>query len=778
MSPGQKYEFGKWRLDPAEHLLLRNGKPVALTPKVFETLVVLVENAGRLVPKDECVKRVWPDTFVDDLALAKNISQLRKLLGNGHGPVIETVPKLGYRLLAPVRVITVALETSGYAEAAETRPSSQEPKGGFASFAAENWKNVAVGVVVLIVIGLGFRYYAHRRVTASARHANHDAIVIADFSNRTGDPIFDDTLQQALAIKLGESPFLNIVSGDRIRDELRLMARSPEEKLTSELARQVCQRLNATAMVAGSIAPLGSEYVIGLDAVECQTGRTLAREQVQNASKERALNSLARATSALRSELGESLSSMQRFNTPMNQATTPSLEALKAYSLAWKASEENGETAALPFLKEAIERDPKFAMAYARMGIAYANLGQAELAHENLHKAYELVDNVSERERFYIRSRYYAVATGELEKAIQVFEAWQEVYPDDTAIYSPLGATYSALGNYRKALEAQREALRLEPDDPVVLANLGITYMSLDRLDEAQRVYQHAESKNLQTEALLQGEYQLAFLNADVKRMRTLMDAVSGKPGVEDVVLAEGAATEAYRGHFRRSRELTRQAVDKAEDNDNKEVASIYLALAALYEAEVGNRREAREYAGRALNLGKNRNVEAMSALGLARARDLTQAEKLAAGLDRDWPLHTLQQGYWSPAICAAAELERNHPKSAVDALSRTAAYELSQPAEFNVPLYPIYLRGEALLKLRDGDAAAVEFQKLLDHRGLVATSPLGSLATLGLARSYALHHDSSKAAAAYKQFLTTWKDADLDIPILKEAKAEYAKLQ
>ena len=787
------YEFGRFRLDPDERLLLHNGKPVPLTPKVFDTLTVLVRQSGHLVLKEDLMKTLWPDSFVAEDNLTQNISTLRKALGEkGHEQrYVVTVPGKGYRFAAEVmeqsaesdkstelmvgsyRRSRVLIEEEG--ESARETPSLPAARPGVILAGWLKFAGLAAGLVASVLLVYSF-YPRH-----TARVSEVDKIVVADFDNGTGDPVFDDTLNQALEVKLGESPFLNIISGDRIRDTLRLMARSSDEKLTSELARQICQRLNATAMVSGSITPLGPQYVIGLKAVDCQRGDILAQEQIQSLSRERVLGSLGEITAKLRSKLGESLSSMQRFNTPMNQATTPSLEALKAYSTAWKASETSGELAAIPFLKRAVELDPKFAMAHARMGIAYANVGEVNLSTENLHTAFELSDNVSEREQFYIRSRYYAVATGEFEKAIQVFQAWQQVYPQDTAIYSPLGATYSSLGNYTKALDAQRDALRLEPDDPIVLANLAATYMNLDRLDEAERVYQHVEALKLETDYLLAGRYQLAFLTGDTKEMLRLLELSSGKPGAEDLLLAEQAATEAYEGHLTKSRELTERAAETAEHNDSEETAASYQAILALYEAEAGNSGKAREYAARALKIGMNRDVETIAGLGLVRAGNVAQAEKLAADLNRNYPMHTIQQSYWLPSIHAAVELERNHPNNAVEILAKTAPYELGQPVplnQLNVSLYPIYLRGEAYLMFHNGASAVGEFQKIVDHRGLVANSPFAALARLGLARAYVVDGEKDKARSSYQEFFELWKDADPDITILKEAKAEYAKLQ
>jgi eukaryotic-like serine/threonine-protein kinase len=462
----------------------------------------------------------------------------------------------------------------------------------------------------------------------------------------------------------------------------------------------------------------------------------------------------------------------------VEEATTPSLEALKAYSLGEKTRFAKGETAGLPFYKRAVELDPNFAMPYAAMSIAYSNLNEAGRAIENAHKAYELREKVSERERFYIEATYYLDATGELEKAAQAYELWQQTYPRDDVPYRDLGFVSSALGKLEKELEGQREALRLEPNDVTNYANLGNVYANLNRLNEAEAVYKQAEERKIESEILLQYRYQLAFLESDAAQMAQILLAAMGKAGTEDLLLAGQADTEAWHGKLKNARELTRRAMDSAQHNDAKEAAATYQAAAALREGESGNREQARAEANGALKLAPNRDVRAMAALALARAGDTAGAEKLEAELDETFPLDTLVQRYWLPTIRAANALERKDPNRAVELLKIASTIELGQATSLNVFLCPVYLRGEAYLMLHDGNAAAGEFQKFIDHRGLVVNFPWGALARLGLARAYALSGDTSKAKTAYQDFLTLWKDADLDIPILKEAKAEYAKLQ
>ncbi len=637
------------------------------------------------------------------------------------------------------------------------------------------WWIGATAVVIVAAAVAG--YFVSRR---PAKLTDKDTIVLADFDNKTGDAVFDDTLRQGLSVQLEQSPFLDLVSERKVNETLKMMGRPAGDRLTPEVTREVCQRRGSKAMLTGSIAELGSQYVIGLKAVSCNTGDMLAEAQEQAAGKEAVLKALDAAAVSLRSKLGESLSSVQKYATPLAEATTPSLEALKAYSLGGKAK---GDTAALPFFKRAVELDPNFAMSYVNMSVVYGNLNELGRAAENARKAYDLRGTVSERERFSIEAYYYLTATGELEKAAQTYELWQQTYPRDAVTYGNLGFIYGILGNREKSLEEGQEAMRLEPNNQANYLNLGSDYGNLNRLDEAEKVYQQAEERKLQGEGLLPNRYQLAFLKGDAAQMAQLVSAAMGKPGTEDLLLAYQADTEAWHGKLKNARELTRRAMDSARHNDAKEAAATYQAAAALREVESGNRTQARAEADAAVKLAPNRDVQAMAALALARAGDTAGAEKLATELDKTFPLDTLVQRYWLPTIRAAVALQRRDPNRAVELLKMASAIDLGQPTQANVDLCPVYLRGEAYLMLHDGNAAAAEFQKFIDHRGVVVNFQWGALARLGLARAYALDAAKDpaardKARTAYQNFLTLWKDADPDIPILKEAKAEYAKLQ
>jgi tetratricopeptide (TPR) repeat protein len=642
---------------------------------------------------------------------------------------------------------------------------------------SRRWKVLVPAIVILLAVAIGGTLYFRSR-QAMTRLTDKDTIVLSDFDNKTGDAVFDDTLKQGISVQLEQSPFLALVSEQRVDETLKLMGRPAGDQLTPEVTREVCLRTGSKAMLTGSIAALGSQYVIGLKAVNCNTGDVLAEAQAQAAGKEAVLKALDVAAVSLRGKLGEALSSVQKYATPLEEATTPSLEALKAYSLGLKTAFAKGSTAALPLFQRTVELDPNFAMAYAWMSAVYRDLDEMGRASESARKAYDLREKVTERERLFIEGGYYVKATGELEKAAQTYELWQQTYPRDDIPHRALRVISHLLGNWEKALDEAREALRLEPNTVANYVNLGATYTALDRLNEAEAVYKQAAERKLENELLLQNRYMLAFVKGDAAQMAQLASAAMAKPGFENLLLASQADTEGWYGKLKNAEELTGRAMDSAQRNDAKEAAAGYQAAAALREVGAGNREQARAEAHAALKLAPNRDVPAMAALALARAGDTAGAEKLAAELDKTFPLDTLVQTYWLPTIRAGVALERKGPNRAIELLKVASTIELSKPTYLTIFLCPAYLRGEAYLMLHDGKAAAAEFQKFIDHRGLVANFPWGALARLGLARAYALQGDTAKARTAYQDFLTLWKDADPDIPILKEAKAEYAKLK
>jgi serine/threonine protein kinase/predicted Zn-dependent protease len=634
-----------------------------------------------------------------------------------------------------------------------------------------------VTLLAACLIGGSLYYRSHPQ---SKGLTEKDTIVVADFTNTTGDPVFDGTLRQGLTVQLEQSPFLNLVSDQRIQQNLRLMGQPPDARLTPEIAQDLCQRTAGAAVLNGSIASLGSQYVLGLKAANCRTGDSLAEQQARATGKEQVLAAMDKAAANLRSKLGESLSTVQKFDTPIEQATTPSLEALQAYSLGRKTLGAGGNAAAVPLFQRAIHLDPNFAMAYASLGTTYGNLGETSLAAANTRKAYELREQVSEREKFYIESHYYSNVTGDLEKARRAYELWAQTYPQDWLPPDNLGGIYRILGQYDKRLAANRETLRLDPANGWSYAYLVYPYLNLNRLGEARATAEEAQAKHLDSPILCIGLYQLAFLQNDAAGMAQQVAWAAGKSGVEDVLLALEADTAAYSGRIREARDFSRRAEASAERAEEKETAASYQADAALREALFGNAAEARQLAAAALGLSTGRDVKYGAALALALAGDAARAQALADDLAKRFPQDTVVQFNYLPTLHAQLALSRNDASKAIEALQAAAPYELGDPTEaFNlVSLYPIYVRGEAYLTGHQETGAAAEFQKILDHRGVVFNEPIGALAHLGLARAYALQGDTVKARTAYKDFLTLWKDADPDVPILKQAKAEYAKLQ
>ncbi len=638
------------------------------------------------------------------------------------------------------------------------------------------WKiAVPAAVVVIAALIAGALYLRSRR---AAPLTEKDTIVLADFTNTTGDAVFDGTLRQGLSAQLEQSPFLNLLSDERVAQTLALMAQPKDARLTRELAREVCQRAAGAATIEGSISSLGSQYVVGLKAVNCRSGDVLANEQATASNKEQVLKALGEAAAKVRVKLGESLASVQKYDAPADNVTTPSLEALQAYSLGYQTQiVKRDYAAAIPLLQRAVSLDPNFAMAYARLGMNYSNLGESARAAENIRKAYELRERVSELEKFYIVSHYEQYVTGNLEATRKTYELWVQTYPRDDTPTANLGAIYEFLGDYDKNLAASQEALKLSPDG-LSYSNLVLSYLQVNRLDEARATAQEAQAHNLDNPANHQSLYLIDFLQHDAAGMEREAAGLMGKPGFEDSMLDTESDTAAYAGQFAKARELTRRASESAQHADEKETAADYEAEAAWREALVGNMRQAREQAQAALALSTGRDVEAISAIALGLAGDATQAARLATDIAKRFPEDTIVQSNYLPTIRAATALLGGGASKAIEVLAPAAPYELGSPTQLNFALYPVYLRGEAYVGAQQSSAAAVEFQKILDHPGVVVNEPIGALAHLGLARAYAQSGDTAKAQAAYQDFLALWKDADPDLPILKEAKAEYAKLQ
>ncbi len=631
---------------------------------------------------------------------------------------------------------------------------------------------IPAALVALILAGVLFW-----RSRPAAPLTEKDTVVLADFTNTTGDPVFDDALKQALAVDLSQSPFINVLSDRRMTETLRLMGRASGERVTRDVAQEICLRTGSKALLTGSISSLGSQYLVGLEAVNCGNGDTLAKEETTASRKEDVVKALSSVTTTLRTRLGESLASVQKFDVPI-EATTPSLEALKTFSMGVTTQAEKGDAEAIPFFKRAIEIDPNFAMAYARLGISYANLGQPSMALQNLEKAYGLRDRVSAREKLHITADY-AYATGELEKEAQTYLLWIQSYPRDAIPHINLGANATALGQYDKGVVENKEGVRLEPINSAGVGNLAQDYMAVNRFADAKTTLEQAQARNLDGVGIRLQMYSLAFLEGDSGQMEQQLAWSAGKPGAEDPLLSAQSDTEAYRGHLAKARDFSRRAVDSAIRADSKETAALWQANAALREAEFGNPMEAKKGTAAALALAPGRDVKVEAALILARVGDSAGAKAMVQELEKSNPSNTVLKLYWAPTLKAAMELNGGSAAQALVFLEAAAPCELGEPPPMTQgTLYPVYLRGEAYLQEHKGSEAAAEFQKMLNHRGILGNFFTGALAHIGLARAYAMTGDTAKSRSAYQDFFSLWKDADPDIPILKEAKAEYAKLQ
>ena len=557
------------------------------------------------------------------------------------------------------------------------------------------------------------------------------------------------------------------------------MGRAPTEHVTADVARELCLRTGSKAVLGGSISSLGSQYIVGLDAVACNSGDNLAKEQAEAPSKEGVLKALDSAATAIRTRLGESLASVQKFDVPV-EATTPSLEALKAYSMGITTGRTKGDAEAIPFMKRAIELDPNFAMAYVGLAVEYSNLGRASLAADNAKKAYDLRDRVSDRERYRIAAFYFQYVTGEVEKATEAYELWAKSYPRDMVPHMNLGVVYVALGQYDKGIAETEVARRLEPTI-IGYGNQAENYIFVNRLKDASQMLQEAQQKNFDGLTIRSDLYSLAFLSGDSAEMERQVAWGAGRPGEEDQMLNDHADTQAYYGRLEKARDLARRAADSAVRADAKETGALWLAYQALREAELGNVAAAPQAVGRALALAPGRDVKVLAALVLARSGEAVQSRTILEALQKSEPTNTYLKVYWFPVIEASIAMAQQAPDRAIVALEPSLPYELGGAPpnpQNNATMYPAYLRGLAYLAQKNGPAAAAEFQKLLDHPGIVQNFLLGSLAHLQLARACVLSGDTAKAKSAYQDFFVLWKDADSDIPILKEAKAEYAKLQ
>jgi eukaryotic-like serine/threonine-protein kinase len=690
---------------------------------------------------------------------------------------LEKDRKLRYQNAADIRTDLQRLSRDTQSGGVAATASQVESK----SAAKSNRFRWGVTGATILVIGLalgGWLFFSRKTHALTDK----DTIVLADFTNTTGDQVFDGTLRQGLSVQLEQSPFLSIISDQQVQQTLQMMDQKPDARLTPTIARELCQRTGSAAVLYGSIAEIGTQYLLTLKAVNCRSGESLASTEAQASDKNHVLDALGKTALEMRNKLGESLSTVQEFDAPLEQATTPSLEALEAFSSGIKVINTTGSDAALPLFKHAIELDPKFALAYAYLGIMENDIGESRLAVDDHRKAYELRDRTSEPEKYSITATYQKDVTGNIPKAAEACQLWIQAYP---RAYHPhdllAGMILPVIGQYEKAVGEATEAIRLNPDFPIPYAQRIFGDIALDRLDEAKATYAQALERKLNNPLFYIALYQIAFLQNDAPGMARQIAETKGRPGFEDQLLSLEADTVAYSGRLKEARELSRRAMDSGERAGEKDPPAMYSATSGLREAWFGNTDEARRGVTLALRRSSSRDVLYFAALTLAYSREDAQAQALTDDLSKRFPEDTIVQFNYLPTLRAKLALDKGNASEAIESLRAAAPYELglSTSSPFNwTAMYPVFVRGEAHIAAHQGSQAAAEFQKILDHRGIVLNQPIGALARLGLARACAMQGGTANAKAAYQDFLTLWKDADPDIPILIAAKGEYAKLR
>ncbi|HEY1768334.1 MAG TPA: winged helix-turn-helix domain-containing protein [Terracidiphilus sp.] len=792
---GLVYRFGVFEVSVESREIFRRGHRVKLQEQPFQLLLLLLESAGSTVDREQIRQRLWPeDTFVDfGQCLGTALTKLRQALGDdANNPrFIETRPRHGYRFIAPVTpvngpespVLGAGYEQNGHSDGPRDgqRPAGPEPgqssaeaktKPGLRSRRMIAWSGAFAGLALVVgmaVLGRHEYLSRHRFILASS-----DTIVLADFENTTGETIFNDTLRQGLLVGLAQSPLIHVLSDRSAAVIFKQMGHPPDDRITGRAALELCRRVGGKVAIQGSISSLGTTYLVGLAAIRCDTGKPIANEQVEASQREDVIDALGKATSQLRGRLGESLPSIQKYNAPLEQATTPSLEALNAYGKALSTWDAQGDMASVPYFQKAIDLDPKFAAAYGALATVYSNLGRDELAREDSAKAYSLRDRVTEWERGSIDARYYLYVTQELDKAARVYEDLARDYPDNAGSFNHLGTIDQRLGRDDQAVDAFRKAIALDATRATTYANLAASLIELNRLQEAAPVLEAADKRGLRTDYLLQVGYRLAFLKGDQPGMDRLVRDAADVRGAQSLMLFEEANVEAYYGHLEKAADLTRSAAAQALRDGDKESAADGLAEEAINAAEVGSIAEARELWGEARKIDNNQEVAILGAVISALSGEPKQAMGVAGTLDKQFPHGTAIQNYWLPIIRSKVELERGRTARASDlpqvagSLIPVAADELSLST-----VYPSYLRGQVYLSRGDGQRAGEEFQKLLDEPGKTKGVLLGALARLERARAYSVAGDSAHAGDAYRQFLELWKDADAGIPILRQARSE-----
>ena len=770
----QRIAFDNFEVNLRVGELRKNGSRIRLQAQPFQLLSLLLLGAGEVVTREEICRELWPgNTFVDfEHSMAAAVNKIREALGDAadNPKYVETLPRRGYRFIAKIQPeppVVMALRGARESTELVSIPATK-PKTG--------WKWI-LGAIAVVVVAAAVATFSAQWFSSRERHplTEKDTIVVADFTNTTGDAVFDGTLRQGLSAQLEQSPFLSIISDDHIHETLRMMGQKPDAKLTPEITREVCQRTSSAAVLDGSIAQIGAQYVLTLKAVNCSNGDLLASTDVRASDKNHVLDSLGRAASKIRSKLGESRTSIKKYDVPLEQVTTSSLEALKLFSVYARGG---GLVSPVPVLQRVVELDPNFAAAYTQLSDAAYDEGEAELASEYAQKAFDLRERVSERERLVISATYYGATLGDSELELRSWEVLQQIYPRDWGPWNNSASTRLSLEDYTRALKDGQEALQLDPNKMNPYINAGRALLCLGRSEEAKQVAKQALARGFDVPDIHILIYRAAFLEGDTKEMEIQMAPLLAKEGEGAFdPLWERSTTEAYFGRLKNSRAFSRRALEAVSGKNLNELTAMIRDAESLREAEFGDSGQAKQHVAAALALSSGRNAKIFTALALARAGDASRAELLANELSKQFPSDTLLQRYWLPTIRGAIELARSDPSRALDALNGVS-YELGDNGGLAGNLYPVYLRGQAYLGTHQGRESAAEFQKFLDHRSIVLNSPLGALAHLGLARAYSIQSEKFKARSAYQAFLSTWKDADSDIPILKEAKAEYGKLQ
>jgi DNA-binding winged helix-turn-helix (wHTH) protein/tetratricopeptide (TPR) repeat protein len=794
----ESFEVNLWSRE-----LCKSGHRIKLPEQSFQVLAMLLERPGEVVSREAIQKKLWPDDTVVEFENSINaaIKKLRGALGDSADQprYIGTLARRGYRWKVPVEWVEppptqqlrgktdfscdaviepragLAFSLAAPAPAAVLSSQREAEAGGAISMKQHLPLMVIATAVVVAAVAIGAYFFSHSAPKLTSNHP----IILADVTNITGDPVFDGTLRQGLASQLEQSPYLDLLSEEQVAGTLRLMGQPAGARLTPELARQLCQRAGGVAMLDGSIAQIGNQYSLILNAFNCSNGALLGSVQAVASDKNHVLGALGSIASSIRQRLGESLASIQKFNTPLQEVTTPSLEALHAYTLGWKANLNGDFPAAVGSFGRAISLDPNFAMAYAVLGTVYFNLNEPTLAAENTQRSYKLRERVSEREKFYISSHYEILVTGDLEKAIQVLELWAQTYPRDAVPTMDLPAHYLILGLHERALASARRALELDSESAANYMNIADSYVNLNRCGEAAGVLEQARARRVDSVFIYAVAYELAFHEGKTAEMARDTAWASGKPGIEDLFLNYESDTAAFAGHLTRANVLAARAIALARQAGEKETASTYQANSALREALAGNAAEAQKQASAAWHASNSRHTEAMAALALALSGNLTQAQKLADDLAKRYPQDTIAQFNYLPTIRGAIALGQKSPTKAITELEAASQYELGTPALLIfLNLYPLYVRGEAYLAARRGVAAEAEFQKILDHPGVAFNEVIAPLAHLGVGRARGLSGDQPGARKAYEDFFALWEHADADLPVLRQARAEYAKLK